>query len=247
MAKNGVAIRFEAVHKRFDDLEVLKGMDLEVRWGEVTTILGPSGCGKSVTLRHIIGIEQADRGRVTVIGQDMSSIRKKELKELRKRIGVLFQSAALFDSMNVKENVAFGLRMHTLMSEREIDRRVSVCLDAVRLSGAEQTMPVELSGGMRKRAALARAIAMSPDFILYDEPTTGLDPSTAAVVGDYILKLQNELDVTSVVVTHDLPLARRISDRLALLYNGKTAIQGTPEEIERSGNDVYDLFVQGKI
>lgn len=247
MADDGVAIRFEAVHKRFDDLEVLKGMDLEVRWGEVTTILGPSGCGKSVTLKHIIGIEQADRGRVTVVGHDMNSIRKKDLKELRKRIGVLFQSSALFDSMNVKENVAFGLRMHTPMSEREIDERVSVCLDAVRLSGAEQTMPVELSGGMRKRAALARAIAMSPDFILYDEPTTGLDPGTAAVVGDYILKLQSELDVTSVVVTHDLPLARRISDRLALLYKGKTAIQGTPEEIERSGNDVYDLFVEGKI
>lgn len=247
MANDGVAIRFEAVHKRFDDLEVLKGMDLEVRRGEVTTILGPSGCGKSVTLKHIIGIERADLGRVTVVGHDMKTIRKKDLRELRKRIGVLFQSAALFDSMNVKENVAFGLRMHTRMSERAIDERVRVCLDAVRLSGAELTMPVELSGGMRKRAALARAIAMSPDFILYDEPTTGLDPGTAAVVGDYILKLQEELDVTSVVVTHDLPLARRISDRLALLYNGKTAIQGTPEEIERSGNDVYDLFVQGKI
>ena len=247
MADNGVAIRFEAVHKRFENLEVLKGMDLEVRWGEVTTILGPSGCGKSVTLKHIIGIEQADHGRVTVVGHDMNSIRQKDLKELRKRIGVLFQSAALFDSMNVKENVAFGLRMHTRMTEREIDERVGVCLDAVRLSGSEMTMPVELSGGMRKRAALARAIAMSPDFILYDEPTTGLDPGTAAVVGDYILKLQKELDVTSVVVTHDLPLARRISDRLALLYNGKTAIQGTPEEIERSGNDVYNLFVQGKI
>jgi phospholipid/cholesterol/gamma-HCH transport system ATP-binding protein len=247
MAKNGVAVQFEAVHKRFDELEVLKGMDLDVRWGEVTTILGPSGCGKSVMLKHIIGIEQADHGRVTVDGHDMNTIRKKDLKELRKRIGVLFQSAALFDSMNVKENVAFGLRMHTKMSEQEIGERVRVCLEAVRLPGAEQTMPVELSGGMRKRAALARAIAMSPDFILYDEPTTGLDPATANVVGDYILKLQDELDVTSVVVTHDLPLARRISDRIALLYNGKTATQGTPEEIERSGDDVYDLFVQGKI
>ncbi len=247
MSTNGVAVRFDAVHKRFDDLEVLKGMDLEVRWGEVTTILGPSGCGKSVTLKHIIGIEQADHGRVTVDGHVMNSINNRDLKELRKRIGVLFQSAALFDSMNVKENVAFGLRMHTRMSEREIEERVSVCLDAVRLAGSEQTMPVELSGGMRKRAALARAIAMSPDFILYDEPTTGLDPGTANVVGDYILKLQNELDVTSVVVTHDLPLARRISDRIALLYNGKTAIQGTPDEIERSGNDVYDMFVQGRI
>ena len=189
---------------------VLKGLDLWIPRSEITTILGPSGCGKSVTLKHVIGIERADEGKVVVAGYDMAQIRHSELIALRKRIGVLFQSSALFDSMTVKENVAFGLRMHTKMTEEEIAERVHVCLDAVRLAGTEAKMPVELSGGMRKRAALARAIAMEPDFILYDEPTTGLDPNTSSVVGDYILKLQSELEVTSVVVTHDYaPCAAR--------------------------------------
>ena len=241
------AIEFVEVFKSFDAQSVLKGLDLRVPWSEITTILGPSGCGKSVTLKHVIGIERADMGKVVVAGYDMARIRHGELIELRKRIGVLFQSSALFDSMTVKENVAFGLRMHTRMSEEEISERVHVCLDAVRLAGTEAKMPVELSGGMRKRAALARAIAMEPDFILYDEPTTGLDPNTSSVVGDYILKLQSELNVTSVVVTHDMPLARRVSDRVALLYDGKTVVQGAMEDVEASGNEVFELFVQGRL
>ena len=169
------------------------------------------------------------------------------LVALRKRIGFLFQSSALFDSMTVKENVAFGLRMHTKMGEGEIAERVHVCLDAVRLAGIEAKMPVELSGGMKKRAALARAIAMQPDFILYDEPTTGLDPNTSSVVGDYILKLQSELDVTSVVVTHDMPLARRVSDHLALLYDGEAVVQGSLAEVEATGNAVFERFIQGQV
>ncbi len=241
------AIEFVEVFKSFDAQSVLKGLDLRIPWSEITTILGPSGCGKSVTLKHVIGIEQADVGKVVVAGYDMARIRHGELIELRKRIGVLFQSSALFDSMTVKENVAFGLRMHTRMSEEEIAERVHVCLDAVRLAGTEAKMPVELSGGMRKRAALARAIAMEPDFILYDEPTTGLDPNTSSVVGDYILKLQSELNVTSVVVTHDMPLARRVSDRVALLYDGKAVVQGAMEDVEASNNEVFELFVQGRL
>ncbi len=241
------AIEFVEVFKSFDAQPVLKGLDLRVPRSEITTILGPSGCGKSVTLKHVIGIERADEGKVVVAGYDMERIRRGELIELRKRIGVLFQSSALFDSMTVKENVAFGLRMHTRMSEEEIAERVHVCLDAVRLAGTEARMPVELSGGMRKRAALARAIAMEPDFILYDEPTTGLDPNTSSVVGDYILKLQSELNVTSVVVTHDMPLARRVSDRVALLYDGKAVVQGAMEDVEASGNEVFELFVQGRL
>ena len=244
---NETAIEFVEVFKSFEAQPVLKGLDLWVPRSEITTILGPSGCGKSVTLKHVIGIERADMGKVVVAGYDMERIRHGELIELRKRIGVLFQSSALFDSMTVKENVAFGLRMHTRMSEEEIAERVHVCLDAVRLAGTEAKMPVELSGGMRKRAALARAIAMEPDFILYDEPTTGLDPNTSSVVGDYILKLQSELDVTSVVVTHDMPLARRVSDRVALLYDGKAVVQGAMEDVEASGNEVFELFVQGKL
>jgi phospholipid/cholesterol/gamma-HCH transport system ATP-binding protein len=241
------AIEFVEVFKSFDAQSVLKGLDLRIPWSEITTILGPSGCGKSVTLKHVIGIEQADVGKVVVAGYDMAQIRHGELIELRKRIGVLFQSSALFDSMTVKENVAFGLRMHTRMSEEEIAERVHVCLDAVRLAGTEAKMPVELSGGMRKRAALARAIAMEPDFILYDEPTTGLDPNTSSVVGDYILKLQSELNVTSVVVTHDMPLARRVSDRVALLYDGKAVVQGAMEDVEAANNEVFELFVQGRL
>ena len=241
------AIEFVEVFKSFDAQSVLKGLDLRIPWSEITTILGPSGCGKSVTLKHVIGIEQADTGKVVVAGYDMAQIRHGELIELRKRIGVLFQSSALFDSMTVKENVAFGLRMHTRMSEEEIAERVHVCLDAVRLAGTEAKMPVELSGGMRKRAALARAIAMEPDFILYDEPTTGLDPNTSSVVGDYILKLQSELNVTSVVVTHDMPLARRVSDRVALLYDGKAVVQGAMEDVEAANNEVFELFVQGRL
>lgn len=244
---NETAIEFVEVFKSFDAQSVLKGLDLRVPWSEITTILGPSGCGKSVTLKHVIGIERADEGKVVVAGYDMERIRHGELIELRKRIGVLFQSSALFDSMTVKENVAFGLRMHTRMSEEEISERVHVCLDAVRLAGTEAKMPVELSGGMRKRAALARAIAMEPDFILYDEPTTGLDPNTSSVVGDYILKLQSELNVTSVVVTHDMPLARRVSDRVALLYDGKAVAQGAMEDVEASGNEFFELFIQGKL
>ena len=244
---NETAIEFVEVFKSFDAQSVLKGLDLWIPQSEITTILGPSGCGKSVTLKHVIGIERADEGKVVVAGYDMERIRHGELIELRKRIGVLFQSSALFDSMTVKENVAFGLRMHTRMSEEEISERVHVCLDAVRLAGTEARMPVELSGGMRKRAALARAIAMEPDFILYDEPTTGLDPNTSSVVGDYILKLQSELNVTSVVVTHDMPLARRVSDRVALLYDGKAVVQGAMEDVEASGNEVFELFVQGRL
>ena len=244
---NETAIEFVEVFKSFEAQPVLKGLDLRVLQSEITTILRPSGCGKSVTLKHVIGIERADMGKVVVAGYDMERIRRGELIELRKRIGVLFQSSALFDSMTVKENVAFGLRMHTRMTEEEIAERVHICLDAVRLAGTESKMPVELSGGMRKRAALARAIAMEPDFILYDEPTTGLDPNTSSVVGDYILKLQSELNVTSVVVTHDMPLARRVSDRVALLYDGKAVVQGAMEDVEASGNEIFELFVQGRL
>lgn len=247
MADSESVITFQNVYKSFDTQAVLQGLDLDIPKGKITTILGPSGCGKSVTLKHVIGIEKADTGQVFVMGQDMNTIARKDLIALRKRIGVLFQSSALFDSMNVKENVAFGLRMHTKMSEDEIAERVHVCLDAVKLAGTEPKMPVELSGGMRKRAALARAIAMSPDFILYDEPTTGLDPNTSNVVGDYILKLQEELKVTSVVVTHDMPLTRRVSDKVALLFKGKAVVQGPLDDVEKSGNDVYKQFVDGRL
>jgi len=240
-----IAISFDRVYKSFDENRVLNGLTFDIPWKRVTTILGPSGCGKSVTLKHIIGILKADEGQVVVAGHDMSTIKGDPLLDLRKRIGVLFQSAALFDSMNVYENVAFGLRMHTKFPEDRIRDRVAVCLNEVDMGGSEDTMPVDLSGGMRKRVALARAIALEPDFILYDEPTTGLDPRTSNVVGDLILALQNNLDITSVVVTHDIPLTTRISDKIALIDRGVVAASGTVEEVEES--PTFQKFLDGEL
>jgi phospholipid/cholesterol/gamma-HCH transport system ATP-binding protein len=240
-----IAITFDRVYKSFDENEVLNGLTFDIPWKRVTTILGPSGCGKSVTLKHIIGILKADQGTVVVDGNNMSTIKGPALLNLRKQIGVLFQSAALFDSMNVYENVAFGLRMHTKSPEDQIRDRVAVCLEEVEMSGSEPTMPVDLSGGMRKRVALARAIALEPNFILYDEPTTGLDPRTSNVVGDLILKLQGNLDITSIVVTHDIPLTTRISDKIALIDRGVVAASGTSEEVEES--PTFQKFVDGDL
>lgn len=243
--ETGEIITFEKVYKQFDQIQVFKGLSLKINSGCVTTILGPSGCGKSVLLKHINGIEKSDHGRVIVSGYDMNKIRPNDLIELRKQIGVLFQSSALFDSMTVRENVAFGIRMHKHMSEVEINNRVRDCLGEVELSGWEEVMPVDLSGGMKKRAALARAIALSPRFILYDEPTTGLDPHTSNVVGDLILKLQHDLEITSIVVTHDIPLTLRISDWIALIDNGKIAAEGSSKEIEK--NPIFNRFVSGQL
>jgi phospholipid/cholesterol/gamma-HCH transport system ATP-binding protein len=239
------AIQFEGVVKSFEENLVLNGLTFDIPWKRVTTILGPSGCGKSVMLKHVIGILKADAGSIIVAGNDMSRIKGRALLDLRKQIGVLFQSAALFDSMNVFENVAFGLRMHTKTSEDGVRDRVAVCLEEVEMSGSQETMPVDLSGGMRKRVALARAIALEPDFILYDEPTTGLDPRTSNVVGDLILKLQNNLDITSVVVTHDIPLTQRISDKIALIDRGVVAASGTCAEVEES--PTFRKFVDGEL
>jgi phospholipid/cholesterol/gamma-HCH transport system ATP-binding protein len=240
-------IEFKEVHKSFEEKQVLRGINLTVREGELISILGPSGCGKSVTLKHIIGILKPDRGEVWVDGQLVPRLSRQGLQELRKRFGVLFQSAALFDSMTVKENVAFTLRMHTKMTEAEIDHRVAECLDEVELQGIENLEPDELSGGMRKRVGLARAMAMKPDYILYDEPTTGLDPKTAIVIGELIKRLQGHLKITSVVVTHDVKLACDISDRIALFHEGKVAAIGAPEEISKDDGDLIRKFMEGQL
>lgn len=240
-------IEFKDVYKSFDDKHVLRGINLTVQEGELISILGPSGCGKSVTLKHIIGILQPDRGEVWVDGQLVPKLSRTEMQELRKHIGVLFQSAALFDSMTVYENVGFMLRMHTKMTAGEIDRRVAECLEQVELGGVEELNPDELSGGMRKRVGLARAIAMKPDYILYDEPTTGLDPKTAIIIGDLIVRLQRQLKVTSIVVTHDVKLATEISDRIALFHEGKVAAVGTPDEISRNDSDMIRRFMEGQL
>lgn len=240
-------IQFIDVHKQFEDHPVLRGIHLTVESGRTMVILGPSGCGKSVLLKHIIGILQPDRGDVIVGEYHIPSLRRSALMEVRKNIGVLFQSSGLLDSMSVWENVALGLRMHTKLSDRAIDARVTECLARVGLPDVGSLNPEELSGGMKKRVGLARAIAMDPQYILYDEPTTGLDPKMAHVIGDLMRQLQGDLSVTSVVVTHDMDLALKVADQIALLWQGNIRVQGDPDEIGQSQNELLDRFIRGEL
>jgi phospholipid/cholesterol/gamma-HCH transport system ATP-binding protein len=215
-----VFVEFRDVHKSYGSKTVLQGANLNVYRGEVLVILGGSGTGKSVTLRHMLGLEEPDSGRILVEEEDITDLPEEELYRVRKKFGMLFQSGALFDSMNVFENIAFPLREHTDMSQEEIERSVSEKLELVSLPGTEKLMPVDLSGGMRKRVGLARSIVLDPKMILYDEPTTGLDPITAQKINELIIDLQSKLNVTSVVVTHDIQSAFSVGDRIAFLNQG---------------------------
>ena len=233
------------VHKNFGELEVLKGVNLSVKRGETIVIIGRSGCGKSVLLKHLIGILTPDSGKLLFNGVNISQMKENELVEHRKKFGMLFQAAALFDSLSVKENVAFGLREHMDLSEEEIDRITSKKLSLVGLYAVEGKKPAELSGGMRKRVGLARAFAMDPAIILYDEPTTGLDPITSDIINELIVKIKKELNVTSFAVTHDMKSAYKIADRIAMLYDGKIIESGTPEEIQNTSNPIVRQFIAG--
>ena len=238
-------IRLEAVRKSFADKPVLRGVDLAIRRGETMVILGASGSGKSVLLRHVNGLHKPDSGRVCVDGEEISKWGEVRLTEVRKKVGMLFQSGALFDSMSVFENVAFPLREHTDHDEDQIRARVLEKLRLVELEDVEDLMPVNLSGGMKKRVALARAIVLEPRGILYDEPTTGLDPVTANHINRLIRGLQSRLGVTSVVVTHDIESAFFVGDRVAYLLEGEIRFVGTVEEA-RAGNEVtLKRFLQG--
>jgi phospholipid/cholesterol/gamma-HCH transport system ATP-binding protein len=239
-----VVVRFQDVSKAYGRTRVLKGAALEVHRGEVLVILGGSGSGKSVTLRHMLGLEAPDSGRVFVEGQDISDLHEEELYEIRKKFGMLFQSGALFDSMTVAQNVGFPLKQHTAMSPEERLRVVREKLELVSLPDAENVMPVDLSGGMRKRVGLARAIVLSPQVILYDEPTTGLDPITAQRINELIVDLQSKLNVTSVVVTHDIQSAFFVGDRIAFLNEGVFEWTGTMDEARRSGNEMLHEFLK---
>ncbi|MBU1109240.1 MAG: ABC transporter ATP-binding protein [Candidatus Riflebacteria bacterium] len=234
------------LHKSFGSKQVLKGVNLKIYDGESLVILGPSGCGKSVLLKHIIGLVKPDSGQVIIDGEDITNFNQKQLDALRMRMGMLFQSAALFDSLNVGENIAFGLRRHTKLSNRAIHHLVSEKLEMVGLPGTNHLMPSELSGGMRKRVGLARAIAMEPEIILYDEPTTGLDPIMTSAIDELHLSLKERLGVTSIVVTHDLKSAYRVCDRIALHYGGQIVEIGTREEIINSPNPVVQQFIRGE-
>jgi phospholipid/cholesterol/gamma-HCH transport system ATP-binding protein len=238
-------IELKEVHKSFGKNHVLRGVNLEIGKGESVVIIGGSGSGKSVLLKHIIGLIRPDKGAVFVDKTDIAKLGENELNELRKRFGMLFQAAALFDSMSVWENVGFGLRRHTQLTDDEIKEIAVEKLKMVGLLGTEDLMPSELSGGMRKRVGLARAIAMNPEILLYDEPTTGLDPIMADAINDLIIEMREKLHVTSIAITHDMKSAYKIADTIAMLYNGVVIETATPDEIKNTSDPVIKQFIQG--
>ena len=238
-------IVIEKLEKSFNEQRVLTGLDLTIQDGESLVVIGRSGCGKSVLLKHVIGLMQPDSGHIYIDGKDVPAMSEKELNELRKGFGMVFQGAALFDSLTVAENVALPLREHTTLSDREILERVREKLRLVELVGVENLRPASLSGGMKKRVGLARAMAMDPKFILYDEPTTGLDPIMAGAINDLIRSLQQRLSITSVAVTHDMTSAYRIGDRIAMLHDGKIIYEDTPEGIRNCQDSRVCQFITG--
>ncbi len=233
------------IQKSFNAKRVLDGVHLKIERGETMVIIGGSGSGKSVLIKHIIGLLRPDRGEVWVDGKNLNTLDARALNELRKKFGMLFQGAALFDSLTVWENVGFGLRYHRRISDREIREIARQKLAMVGLRDIEDRMPSELSGGMKKRVGLARAIAMEPEILLYDEPTTGLDPIMADVINELVLEMKRQLTVTGVAITHDMTSAYKIADRIAMLYQGRIEEVGDPEEIRGSQNPVVQQFITG--
>jgi len=238
-------IEIRGLQKTLGGKKVLDGVDLDIQTGETIVVMGRSGSGKSVLLKHIIGLMGPNAGSIKIDGEEIIGMKERELDQVRKKFGMLFQGAALFDSMSVAENVGLALREHLKLKDDEIQRRVAERLEWVGLKGIDEMRPASLSGGMRKRVGLARAIAMDPQFILYDEPTTGLDPVTADAINRLIRSLQKRLGVTSVVVTHDMTSAFHVGDRLAMLHGGKVVYVGTPEEVRHTDDAYVRQFVEG--
>jgi phospholipid/cholesterol/gamma-HCH transport system ATP-binding protein len=234
------------LRKTLGEQEVLRGVDLEITTGETCVIMGRSGCGKSVLLKHFIGLFKPTSGEVRVEGEDITPLPERKLGTLRKKVGMLFQSAALFDSMNVEENIAFPLREAGIKSPKEIRDRVAEALEMVDLAGEQKKMPEDLSGGMRKRVGLARTIVGRPACILYDEPTTGLDPIASDSINHLIRRLQKRLSVTSVVVTHDMKTAFHTADRIAFLHEGRIYFHGLPSELRASQDEAIVNFIEGR-
>ncbi len=237
-------IKIINLHKSFGRQHVLRGVNLEIPKGKITFIMGRSGTGKSVLLKHIIGLMEPDQGQILIDGQDITKLSEKELLKMRKRFGMLFQEGALFDSMTVGENVAFPLREHTKLSEEEIWQKVREKLAQVGLLESIDKMPAELSGGMKKRAALARALALEPEIVLFDEPTTGLDPVMQLNIGYLIRKTQQEHNLTCVVISHDIIVARATADKIAFLHEGVIIAEGSPEEIAHETHPFVREFWQ---
>jgi len=241
-----VSIILKDIHKAFGANQVLKGFSLDVKDGETLAIVGQSGTGKSVALKHVVGLLKADRGEVWVDGRNVGEMELEELYQVRRNVGYVFQFAALFDSLTIGENVGLGLKRIPGMTGEAISNRVLECLALVELEGYEDRYPSQLSGGQRKRAGLARAIATQPDYLLYDEPTTGLDPVTTTVIDRLIIRTREELKVTSVVITHDMESAYRVADRIGMLYDGVIRFMGTPEEIRACPDPIVKGFIEGK-
>lgn len=239
-------IQIEGLKKSFNGAEVLRGVDFEIRDEETVVIIGRSGGGKSVLLKHLCGLLKPDEGKVIVDGVDVVPLSEAEMTPIRKRFGVLFQGAALFDSLTLFDNVAFPLREERKFAEEDIEKRVMKVLQMVDLSKARDKKPAELSGGMRKRAGLARACVAEPKYILYDEPTTGLDPIRADNINNMILRARDSLHVTGVAVTHDMVSAYKIADRIALLHDGRIYAVGTPKEIQETRDPIVRQFIMGQ-
>lgn len=241
-----MSIVLEGIRKAFGAKVVLDGIDLTVRDGETIAVIGGSGVGKSVLLKTIVRLLAPDAGRVEVDGEDVGSLEKEALYALRRRVGYVFQFAALFDSMTVFDNVAMGLRREGTMNRDAVQKRVSESLRLVEMSGYNDRLPAQLSGGQRKRVGLARAIATRPKYLLYDEPTSGLDPVTTSVINDLITRMATELGVTSVVVTHDMQSAYRVANRIAMMHAGRIRFDGSPAEIRKSEDPIVRGFVEGR-
>jgi phospholipid/cholesterol/gamma-HCH transport system ATP-binding protein len=239
-------IRFVDVHKSFGENLVLRGLNLEIKKGETFVIIGQSGSGKSVLLKHMIGLLHPDKGQIYIDGVRVTGLTdEKKLYAVRRKFAMLFQGAALFDSMTVAQNVSFGLERYTTFPPEKIKKIVAECLDIVGLRKVENLMPFELSGGMKKRVGLARAIAYKPEIILYDEPSTGIDQIRANAINVLINRLKEEMNVTSVVITHDMDSTFKVADRIAMLYKGTIIESGTPEEIQKSKNQIVQQFIHG--
>ncbi|MBN2694877.1 ABC transporter ATP-binding protein [bacterium] len=239
-------ISVKNLSKKFENNHVLKGVSLDIGENEIFVVLGGSGSGKSVLIKHIMGLMRPDSGEIFVDGVDITRCSSKEMLPIRKKFGMLFQYSALFDSMSVKDNIAFPLREHTSTKEKDITRIVAEKLSLVGLSGIEGMFPADLSGGMRKRVALARAIVLEPSVIVYDEPTSGLDPLMARTVDDLIVETQNKLKITSIIISHDIPSAFRIADRIAIIYKGEIVAYGKPDDIKKSKHEyVVDFLKTG--
>jgi len=241
-----MSLRMDDVHKAFGPNRVLRGFSLEVTDGETLAVVGQSGTGKSVALKHMVGLLKPDKGSVWVDEQNLGDLDLEGLYRIRRKVGYVFQFAALFDSLTVAENVGMGLKRMKGWGKDDIRDRVRECLELVELTGMEDHHPAELSGGQKKRAGLARAIATQPDYLLYDEPTTGLDPVTTTVIDRLIIRTREELNVTAVVITHDMDSAYRVADRIGMLHEGVIRFMGTPEEIQACEDPVVRGFIEGK-